>query len=190
MVAVTKTVTGDRIREVVDAGVRDLGENRAQELLAHAGQLDGARALQWHFVGRLQRNKIAAVAPWVSCWHSVDREALAVPLARVASGARVLVQVNLAAEPQKGGCAPAEAPALVDRLRGAGLDVAGLMTVPPAAADPRAYFASLRELAARLGLHELSMGMSSDYEVAVEEGATMVRIGTALFGERSGRDRA
>ncbi len=181
LVAATKTVTAERVAAVVAAGVPDVGENRAQELLAKAGDVAGAR---WHFLGRLQRNKVAALARWVEWWQSVDRDELAAEIARRAPGARVLVEVNLALEPQKGGCAPDDADRLADHCRALGLDVAGLMTVPPARDDPRRWFASLRELAARLGVRELSMGMSDDFELAVEEGATMVRVGRALFGDR------
>jgi len=181
LVAATKTVDPELVRAVVAAGVPDVGENRAQELLEKAPVIDGAR---WHFVGTLQRNKVRALTPWIVCWHSVDRDALGVEIARRTPGARVLVEVNVAQEARKGGCAPSEAPALVDAFRGYGLHVEGLMTVPPAEGDPRRWFAALRELATRLGLSELSMGMSGDFEVAVEEGATMVRVGRALFGER------
>jgi pyridoxal phosphate enzyme (YggS family) len=181
LVAATKTVDAEHVRAVIAAGVPDIGENRAQELLEKAPVVDGAR---WHFVGALQRNKVRALAPWVSCWHSVDREALGDEIARRAPGAHVLVQVNLAAEEQKRGCSPEQAGSLVETLAGRGLVVGGLMTVPPLGDDPRRWFAELRELAARLDLAELSMGMTDDFEVAVEEGATMVRVGRALFGDR------
>ncbi|MGH7359559.1 MAG: alanine racemase, partial [Acidimicrobiia bacterium] len=105
-------------------------------------------------------------------------------IARHAPGSRVLLQVNLAHEPQKGGCAPDAAAPLVDAARALGLQVEGLMTVPPAVDEPRPWFAALRRLAAELGVRELSMGMSDDFEVAVEEGATMVRLGRVLFGDR------
>jgi pyridoxal phosphate enzyme (YggS family) len=180
LVAATKTVDEDRVQQVVDAGVVDVGENRAQELLTKTSVL-GAH---WHFLGRLQRNKVRQLAPWVTCWQSVDRPELGAEIARRVPGARVLVEVNVAQEPQKGGCAPAAVPALVDLLRSGGLRVAGLMAVPPHGDDPRRWFAGLREQAASLGLAELSMGMTDDFEVAVEEGATMVRVGRALFGPR------
>jgi len=180
LVAATKTVPPERVAEVIAAGVPDVGENRAQELLAKR-HVEGAR---WHFLGRLQRNKVAALAPWVYCWQSVDRDPLAAEIARRAPGAIVLVEVNVAAEAQKGGCAPADTARLVDGCRSLGLTVAGLMTVPPAGDDPRRWFASLRELARHVGVRELSMGMTDDYEIAVEEGATMVRVGRALFGAR------
>jgi pyridoxal phosphate enzyme (YggS family) len=185
LVAATKTVDVARVAAAVGAGVVDLGENRAQELVAKAPapQLTGAR-VRWHFLGRLQRNKVRMLAPWVSCWQSVDRRELGEAIAHRVPGARILVEVDLAGEPAKGGCTPADAPGLADRLRDLGLDVAGLMAVPPAGDDPRPWFARLRDLGSRLGVAELSMGMSGDYEAAVEEGATMVRVGRALFGDR------
>jgi pyridoxal phosphate enzyme (YggS family) len=184
-VGASKTVPAARLHAALAAGLADLGENRAQELLAKAPELAGDPAApRWHFLGALQRNKVRALAPWVSCWQSVDRPELGPVLARHAPGATVLVEVNLAGEPQKSGCAPGEAPALRDALAGLGLVVAGLMAVPPAHDDPRPWFAALRELGERLGVAELSMGMTDDFEVAVEEGATIVRVGRALFGER------
>jgi pyridoxal phosphate enzyme (YggS family) len=183
LVAATKTVPAELIAQVVAAGVVDVGENRAQELVAKAPALEGTAA-RWHFLGQLQRNKVRAVAPWVVCWQSVDRAELGTEIARRAPGARVLVEVNLAGEPAKGGCRPPDAGSLADALRADGLDVVGLMAVPPADDDPRPWFARLRELGAALELPELSMGMSGDFEVAVEEGATMVRVGRALFGPR------
>jgi PLP dependent protein len=189
LVAATKMVPAERVAEVVALGVRDVGENRAQELLAKAGALaamtPSAEAdVCWHFLGRLQRNKVRGLAEHVTWWQSVDREALGVAIARHAPGARVLVEVNLAGEPQKGGCAPTDADRLVDALRGLGLRVEGLMTIPPAGDDPRPWFAALRELGSVLGVDQLSMGMTDDYETAVEEGATIVRIGRAIFGAR------
>jgi len=183
LVAVTKGVDVGRITEVLGAGVRDLGESRAQELLAKVLDLS-PYAPAWHFVGRLQRNKVPALAPHVALWHSVDRAEAGEAIAHRQAGGRVLVEVNTSDEPQKGGCRPADAPALVDGLRARGLSVEGLMTVPAPGCDPRPAFAALRELAGRLDLAELSMGMSDDFETAVEEGATMVRLGRALFGPR------
>jgi PLP dependent protein len=182
LVAVSKNVDPARIADAVKAGQRVFGENRAQELLAHANACDDA--LEWHFVGRLQRNKVRSLAPIVAVWESVDRVALVEELAKRAPGARVLVEVNVGGEPQKGGCAPAETPALVAAARDAGLRVEGLMTVPPAGTGVRPFFAQLRTLAERLELGQLSMGMSSDFEAAIAEGATVVRVGTAIFGPR------
>jgi pyridoxal phosphate enzyme (YggS family) len=185
LVAATKTVPTERIVEAVSAGVADLGENRAQELLAKAPALATlTRAPRWHFLGPLQRNKVRALAPVVSCWQSIDRLALGDTVARHAPGAQVFVEVNLAGEPQKAGCPPGEAAALVDALRDRGLAVAGLMAVPPLGDDPRPWFAGLRDLAGTVQVTGLSMGMSDDFEAAVEEGATLVRVGRALFGPR------
>jgi PLP dependent protein len=189
LVAATKTVPAERVADVLALGVKDVGENRAQELLAKADALTTTALSEdadvcWHFLGRLQRNKVRSLAGTVTWWQSVDREALGVAIARHAPGAQVLVEVNLAGEPQKGGCAPADAPRLVDALRDMGLRVEGLMTIPPAGDDPRRWFAALRELGDDLGVDQLSMGMTDDYETAVEEGATMVRVGRAIFGAR------
>jgi pyridoxal phosphate enzyme (YggS family) len=189
LVAATKTVPVDLIAAAVAAGVTDLGENRAQELLGKAPAIaEREPAARWHFLGALQRNKVRSLAPWVECWQSVDRPEVGDTIARHAPGARVLVEVNLAGEAQKAGCGPDDAAPLVDRLRAAGLAVDGLMTVPPHGDDPRRWFADLRELGGRLGLAELSMGMTDDFELAIAEGATIVRVGRALFGPRPGPD--
>lgn len=188
LLGASKTVDVDRLRVAIDAGLVDLGENRAQELLAKAPALAATGHVpRWHFVGTLQRNKVAGLAPYVGLWHSVDGAALGEVIARRAPGARVLVEVNVGAEEQKTGVAPGDAGALVDRLRELGLEVEGLMTVPPRDARARPVFAALRELADELGLAQLSMGMSDDYEIAVEEGATIVRVGRAIFGPRPAR---
>ncbi|MFM7059625.1 MAG: YggS family pyridoxal phosphate-dependent enzyme [Actinomycetes bacterium] len=185
LIGASKTVPAEDLAVVVGLGLTDLGENRAQELLAKAPVLAGLGVVPtWHFVGQLQRNKVAALAPHVRCWQSVDRLPLGEAIARRAPGARVLVEVNLGEEPQKGGAAPGEVPGLVDALGSLGLEVAGLMTVAPLAGEPAHWFGALADLAGRLGLAELSMGMSGDFEVAIAHGATMVRVGTALFGAR------
>ena len=186
LVVVTKEVDVDRVREAIEAGARDLGENRAQELVPKARALAAQSDVQWHFIGRLQRNKIASLAPYVALWQSIDRIELGRAVAMHAADARVLVQVNVAGEVQKGGCTPDDAPRLVDELRELGLQVQGFMTVPPMLDDPRPSFAALRTLAERHGLPTLSMGMSGDFEQAIEEGATIVRVGSAVFGPRPG----
>jgi hypothetical protein len=191
LVAVSKGIGPGPLLDALGAGVGDFGESKAQELLAKAASVPGAARgpegvplISWHFVGRIQRNKVAAVAPLVSLWQSVDRIETGVEIARRAPGAAVLVQVNTSGEPQKGGCRPDGAAPLRVALEELGLEVRGLMAVPDLAADPRAEFAALAGLAARLGLRELSMGMTHDFEIAVEEGATMVRVGRGLFGPR------
>ncbi len=148
LIGASKTVDAERLTEALDGGLTDLGENRAQELLAKAPILaGGTRPPTWHFVGQLQRNKVAGLVPWIRCWHSVDRRSLGEAIARRAPGARVLVEVNLAGEPRKGGVAPEQTEALVSELAGLDLEVVGLMTVAPQAGERRAWFAALRDLA-------------------------------------------
>jgi PLP dependent protein len=185
LVVVTKSVAVDAIREALVAGATDVGENRAQELVTKARTLEDDVAVpRWHFIGRLQRNKVRALARYVTLWQSVDRDELAIEIAHRAPGARVLVQVNVAGEAQKGGCAPEETADLVARCRAHGLVVEGLMTVPPEAGDPDPTFRTLRRLTDDLGLTTCSMGMSGDFERAIRSGATMVRVGSAIFGPR------
>lgn len=189
LVAATKTVDAARVAEAVAAGVTDLGENRAQELVAKAPEVavrldPGAPAPVWHFLGALQRNKVRSAARWVSCWQSVDRLPLGEAIARHAPGARVFVEVNLGGETQKPGCPPDAAQELCGALGALGLRVDGLMAVPPRSGDPRGWFVTLAGLASELGLRGLSMGMTDDFEIAVEEGATVVRVGRAIFGDR------
>lgn len=190
IVAVTKGFGPDAVAAAVEAGLADVGENYAQELLAKAkdlGARPGAAAEpHWHFIGRLQRNKIRKIAGLVRLWQSVDRPELAAEIARRSPGARVLVQVDIAGIGGRGGCLPEETEGLVQGCRDAGLDVAGLMAVgaPGPPEHSRTGFRLLASQAEGLGLSELSMGMTADIDVAVEEGATMVRVGTALFGPR------
>jgi pyridoxal phosphate enzyme (YggS family) len=185
LVAVSKEVAADAVAAALAAGQCDFGENRAQELATKADELARRQLTPtWHFIGRLQRNKVKAIAPRVALWHSVDRSEVGAAIARHAPGARVLAQVNVAGEERKGGCRPEDLPALVDALGELGLTVDGLMTVPPLIGDPRLHFSAVRELAARLRLPTLSMGMSGDFEAAIAEGSTLVRVGRAVFGPR------
>lgn len=192
LVAVSKGMPAESVAALRDAGQGDFAESRAQEL---AGKRDAVgHGARWHFVGRLQRNKVKDVVGAVTLIHSVDRWELAEPIAQRAQRQgrvqRVLVQVNQGGDPAKGGCAPEEAGELVSRLRAVpGISCEGLMTVPPLDTDPRPVFRGLRRLRDDLRerfpeLQHLSMGMSGDFEAAVEEGATIVRVGTALFGPR------
>jgi pyridoxal phosphate enzyme (YggS family) len=193
LVAVTKGFGVDAVRAALAAGVDDIGENYAQELEQKAAELASggpdvasAAGARWHFIGRVQRNKVRRLAPLVHLWQTVDRRDLGAEIAWRAPGAAVLVQVNAAREPQKAGCDPADVTALVAELRNLELDVRGLMTIGPAG-DPsgtRAAFRRVATLAEECGLSEISMGMSDDLELAVECGATMVRIGRGLFGAR------
>jgi hypothetical protein len=190
LVAVSKTYGADEIRPLIEAGQRVFGENRVQEADAKwPALLEEHQGVELHLVGQLQSNKAEEAVALFDAIHSVDRPSLVAALARAMdrSGRRpdCLVQVNVGEEPQKGGCLPAELPELLDAARAAGLPVAGLMCIPPAGVEPAPYFALLASLARRHGLPGLSMGMSGDYETAVTIGATHVRVGTALFGERS-----
>ena len=195
IVAVTKTHGVEAVLAAADAGLEDVGENRVQEALQK--QESAANApVQWHLIGTLQRNKARHAAGRFALIHSIDRADLGTELdRRVPPGQRqrVLVQVNCSGEPQKGGVEPDSLPALLDQMRALErIEVLGLMTMSALSADigeQRRTFCQLRELrdaAERSGhaLPELSMGMSGDYQVAVEEGATMIRLGTVLFGER------
>lgn len=184
VLAVTKGFDVEVARAAVETGFRALGENYAQEL---AGKAEVLPEVEWHFIGRLQSNKVKLVAGAVSCWQSVDRASLVDEIAKRAPGARILVQVNLAGEDQKGGCDRSAVPDLVDRAREAGLDVAGLMAVGVDGDDDatRRVFEGVAELAVEHGLDERSIGMTADLELAVRSGTTMVRVGRALFGERS-----
>ncbi len=190
LIAVSKTVEPERIRLAVAAGVPALGENRVQEAREKFETL--GRQVPWHLIGSLQTNKAKEAARLFDWIHSVDRVELARELSRraqaVGRSLNVLVQVNLGEEPQKGGVTPGELKALLDAITGLEcLRIRGLMAIPPAVASPEAarpYFRRLRELRDGAGLEHLSMGMSSDFEVAIEEGATMVRVGTAIFGAR------
>jgi pyridoxal phosphate enzyme (YggS family) len=176
LIAVSKTMDAERVRMAVAAGVEALG-----------------RPVPWHLIGGLQTNKARDAARLFDWIHSVDRLELAQELSRRAHSAErtlnILLQVNLGDEPQKGGVAPAETKRLGEAVAGLpGLRLRGLMAIPPAAPTPsltRPHFRALRELRDGLGLEHLSMGMSADYEVAIEEGATMVRVGTAIFGQRA-----
>ncbi len=197
LIAATKTVSPDSVLSAIAAGVRILGESRLQEALPKIEAIGAHEGLEWHFIGRLQRRKAKTVVGRFQLIHSVDSLDLAEEIDRRAAEAgivqAVLVQVNIGDEATKGGLAPAavaEAVAAIKDLPN--VSVRGLMAVPPLSTDPEAarpYFRRLRELALSLlpqGLQELSMGMSQDYAFAVEEGATMVRVGTAIFGARHG----
>ena len=193
LIAVSKTVEIERIRSAVAAGVEALGENRVQEAKEKIGAL--GRPVPWHLIGSLQTNKSRDAVELFDWIHSVDREELARELDRRAHQrertAKVLVQVNVAEEPQKGGVSPAELKSLLDAMTSLrNLDVRGLMCIPPAtetADAARPWFRRLRDLRDAAGLEHCSMGMSGDFEVAIEEGATMVRVGTAIFGPRAPR---
>jgi len=190
LVAVSKTQSEERVRAALEAGHRVFGENRVQEAEVRWGTLrPDYPDMTLHFIGHLQSNKAAEVVAHCDVIESIDRPKLARALAREmdrqSRHQRCFIQVNTGEEPQKGGVIPSEAEALLtlcrDELR---LDVMGLMCIPPADQEPAPHFAMLAQMARDFGLEALSMGMSGDFETAVRLGATHVRVGTAIFGER------
>jgi len=189
LVAVSKTHGAEEIRPLLAAGQRVFGENRVQEAQAKwpALKVETPDA-RLHLIGSLQSNKAVEAVALFDAIHSVDRPSLVAALARAMdkAGRRpdCFVQVNIGDEPQKSGCAVADLPALLEAVRAAGLPLAGLMCIPPAEVEPAPYFTLLAKLARRHDVTGLSMGMSGDYPTAVTLGATHVRVGTALFGER------
>ena len=189
LVAVSKTFDADAIKPVIAQGQRVFGENRVQEASEKWPALRAAYPdVELHLIGQLQSNKAAEAVALFDCIHAVDRPSLVAALGKAmeASDRRpdCFLQVNIGDEPQKGGCAIADLPALVEQARAAGLPIAGLMCLPPADIERAPYFALLSKLARDHGLTGLSMGMSDDFETAVTIGATHVRIGSALFGTR------
>ena len=189
LIAVSKMQETAAIRPLIAAGQRVFGENRVQEAQAKWPELRAeAPDIALHLVGQLQSNKAADAVALFDVIHSLDRPSLLTALARAmdAAGKRVpcFVQVNIGAEEQKGGCAIADTPALLRAARDADIPLLGLMCVPPADVEAAPYFALLAKMAREEGLNRLSMGMSGDYETAIMLGATDIRVGTALFGER------
>lgn len=190
LIAVSKTRTADEIRPLLDAGHRLFGENRVQEA---EDKWPALRAdypsVELHLIGQLQSNKAAEAVALFDCIHSLDRMSLLTALGKAMRDAGkavpCFVQVNIGEEPQKGGCAIAELPLLLEAAEAKNIPIMGLMCLPPANVEPAPYFALLAELAARYGLDQLSMGMSDDFETAIMLGATHVRVGTALFGPRA-----
>jgi len=194
LVAVSKTFPPEAVMEAQRAGVRIFGESRMQEALA---KIDQCGSAEWHFVGHLQSNKVRPALETFSMIHSVDTfkllDTLAVAMDETGHRPKILLEVNGAGEATKFGFKPSDVPTALQRAQELGLSVSGFMTLPPFTPDPegaRKYFRALRELRDRcqedtgFALPELSMGMSHDFEVAIEEGATLIRIGTALFGDR------
>jgi pyridoxal phosphate enzyme (YggS family) len=196
LVAVSKRHPASAVREAHALGLRVFGENYVQELVAKAADTGPLDDIEWHMIGHLQTNKARHVAPVIALIHTIDAPHVAAELGKRATGAGrtigALVEVNVAGDSAKSGCAPDAVGAILEAVRATpGLVLRGLMTMPPYSDDPEAsrpHFAALRELQARHGgaaaLPDLSMGMSHDLEAAIAEGATIVRVGTAIFGER------
>lgn len=188
IVAVTKGFDISAIHAAVSAGLGLIGENYAQEAVPkiEAARADGL-VFEAHFIGHVQSNKVRMLVPAIDVWQTVDRMSLVAAIADRSPGARVFVQVNATGEADKAGVAPDGVGALVEAARTVGLQVEGLMTMGPTTEDPvvtRRAFRTVRNLADEFGLRECSMGMSGDLEIAVDEGSTLIRVGTALFGER------
>jgi len=189
LIAVSKTHPAERITPLIDAGQRVFGENRVQEA---EGKWPGLREktpdIELHLIGQLQSNKAEEAVALFDYIHSLDRPSLVKALAKAfdKAGRQVpcFVQVNIGAEDQKGGCAIADLPGLLEKARAAEIPLAGLMCVPPFGIEPAPYFALMAKLADDNGLEGRSMGMSGDYSTAIMLGATHIRVGTALFGER------
>lgn len=195
LVLASKTQSAAAIRAAYDAGARDFGENYVQEALSKRAELTDLADIRWHLIGHLQTNKAKVAAPAFALIHSIDSTRLADALARAQTAPQVrgLIEVNLGAEASKTGVAPDAVASLLDASRDK-IEIVGLMTIPPPSSTPalaRPYFARLREMRDRFAiqtgfaLSELSMGMTDDFEIAIEEGATIVRVGRAVFGERA-----
>ncbi len=191
LIAVSKTRSADEIRPLLSAGHRCFGENRVQEAASKWTELRADYPdVQLHLIGQLQSNKADEAVALFDVIHTLDRpsltEALSAAMRKSGKSVPCFVQVNIGEEPQKGGCAITELPELLRLARAGGIDVVGLMCLPPADTEAAPFFALLAELAARHGLSQLSMGMSDDFPVAIQLGATHIRVGTTLFGARSG----
>ena len=190
LIAVTKTFGSAEIEPVLAAGHRDFGENRVQEAARKWPELrERYPDLRLHLIGPLQTNKVRDAVALFDAIHSLDRDKLATEIAREmgrqGKSLSLFVQVNIGEEPQKAGVAPAEAESFVERCRAEhGLPIEGLMCIPPAESDPEPHFVRLKRMADELGLSCLSMGMSGDFEPAIAYGATHVRVGSAIFGDR------
>jgi pyridoxal phosphate enzyme (YggS family) len=196
LVAVSKRQPAAAVREAFRLGLRAFGENYAQELVSKAAEVGNLRGIEWHMIGHLQTNKARLVAPVITTLHTVDSTHVAVEIGKratkLARTIQVLIEVNVAKDAAKTGCSPSELESIIETVRGwPSLVLRGIMTMPPHTDDPeqaRPFFAGLRALQTLHGgataLPELSMGMSHDLEAAIAEGATIVRVGTAIFGER------
>lgn len=184
IIAVTKAFGRDAVDAAAIVGLSDIGESYAQETIEKLGERDTEATV--HFIGGLQRNKVRKLAGIVDVWQSVDRAELVDEIAKRTQGAQIMLQVDISDDESKGGCAAEDVPDLLERAQAGGLEVVGLMGIGPIGEpeDARPGFRRLRALVEQFGLRECSMGMTADLEVAVEEGSTMIRVGTALFGPR------
>lgn len=190
LIAVSKVQPNARVEEVLRAGQRVFGENRVQEAASKWPAFkEQFSDVELHLIGPMQSNKVRQAMELFDVIHTVDRPKITQAIARIkdetGSCPRLYIQVNTGAEPQKAGALPDEADGFIEMCRGLGLQIEGLMCIPPSDQDPSEHFAQLADIAKRNGLDGLSMGMSGDFEQAIAHGATYVRVGSAIFGERA-----
>ena len=186
LLPVTKGFGAEEVQAMLEVGLTHVGESYAQEVIEKA-QIISDNRIAWHMIGRVQSNKVRKLSETISLWHSVDRKDLITEISKRKKDSKVLIQVDMNNRPQQGGCSLEEVPELIEFASGKGLKVDGLMTIgvdQDVEATKRA-FAGLAKIAESMGLREISMGMSDDYEIAIDHGATILRVGRGIFGERT-----
>lgn len=186
LLPVTKGFGAEEVQAMLEVGLTQVGESYAQEVIEKA-QIFNDNRIAWHMIGRVQSNKVRKLSETISLWHSVDRKDLITEISKRKKDSKVLIQVDMNNRPQQGGCSLEEVPELIEFASSKGLKVDGLMTIgvdQDVEATKRA-FAGLAKLAESMGLREISMGMSDDYEIAIDHGATILRVGRGIFGERT-----
>ena len=186
LLPVTKGFGAEEVQAMLEVGLTHVGESYAQEVIEKA-QIISDNRIAWHMIGRVQSNKVRKLSETISLWHSVDRKDLITEISKRKKDSKVLIQVDMNNRPQQGGCSLEEVPELIEFASSKGLKVDGLMTIgvdQDVEATKRA-FAGLAKLAESMGLREISMGMSDDYEIAIDHGATILRVGRGIFGERT-----
>mgnify|MGYP001439134055 FL=1 len=186
LLPVTKGFGAEEVQAMLEVGLTHVGESYAQEVIEKA-QIISDNRIAWHMIGRVQSNKVRKLSETISLWHSVDRKDLITEISKRKKDSKVLIQVDMNNRPQQGGCSLEEVPELIEFASGKGLKVDGLMTigVDRDVKATKSAFAGLAKLAERMGLREISMGMSDDYEIAIDHGATILRVGRGIFGERT-----
>ncbi|HMS24664.1 MAG TPA: YggS family pyridoxal phosphate-dependent enzyme [Acidimicrobiia bacterium] len=184
LVAVTKTQTTTTIRHCIDLGLNIFGENRYQELDAKKIAFESTKNISWHFIGQIQRNKLARIAAKADVIHSIDNQWQIDVLSHCLAKPKLFLQLSSGVAGHRGGISVEQAPELLNYARNHGREITGVMMMPPVDVDPVPYFRSCRDFAHDYSLDQISMGMSHDYVPAIEQGSTVIRVGTALFGER------
>tara|TARA_B100000953_G_scaffold227622_1_gene189188 strand:+ start:338 stop:991 length:654 start_codon:yes stop_codon:yes gene_type:complete len=186
LLPVTKGFGVREVEAVLEVGLTKVGESYAQELLEKAKNITDNR-IDWHMIGRIQRNKVKKLSETVDLWHSVDRKELIAEISKYKKDSKILIQVDMNERYQQGGCSPENVPGLIEFASDKGVNVEGLMTigVDQDVETTRNIFAELAKLSKKMGLKEISMGMSNDFEIAIDYGATILRVGRSIFGERA-----